>query len=205
MQVSLDNIGKKFIGNQWIFRNLNFHIKPTDRVAFTGHNGSGKSTLVQIIAGSSLPSEGKVIYSNPIKEIKVEEAIPEISYAAPYIELIEEYTLKEFLKFHFQFKKLNRVSNLRELIEVMYLNGHENKLIKFFSSGMKQRLKLAITFYSKSELILLDEPTTNLDSTGTKWYIDQIKQISSEIPIIIASNQEFEYEFCNKVLNVSKD
>lgn len=203
MQVSLDNIGKKFISNQWIFRNLNLTISPTDRIVFTGHNGSGKSTLLQIIAGTVLPSEGQVIYQNDGKTLTQDQAIPIISYAAPYIELIEEFTLLELLNFHFKFKKLKGLGSIKELIERMYLTGHENKLVKYFSSGMKQRLKLALAFYSASELILLDEPTTNLDDRGSSWYLEQIQFVNSNTPIIIASNQKSEYEFCNEILRVS--
>ena len=203
MQIWLNGIGKKFSSRQWVFRHLDLHIDVADRLALVGSNGSGKSTLLRLIAGHGQPSEGTITYKCG-HVLDSQAAIHQINFAAPYIELIEEFTLVEFLRFHYSFKQLVRIESYRDLIEVVYLTGHEHKLIKNFSSGMKQRLKLALAFYSGAELILLDEPTTNLDAKGTAWYHEQVAMINKAYPMVIASNQPHEYDFCNKILEVSK-
>lgn len=199
MNITLDNIGKRYASKHWVFKDLNDSFLAGDRVAITGGNGSGKSTLLQTIGGIINPSKGQVIYGKKDNTIDKESAFQRINFTAPYLDVIDEFSVQELLEFHFKFRKLRTLKNSAELLEILYLKGHESKLVKNLSSGMRQRLKLGLVIHSASDVILLDEPTTNLDEKGIEWYHNQISTVPTEVTIIIASNQKQEYSFCDKI------
>lgn len=199
MTIELQNIGKKF-NKDWIFRNLNYEFKSANSYAVTGHNGSGKSTLLQIISGFVLPTEGLVVSS----EYEHNSLYQQIAIAAPYLELVEEMTAMEFLQFHQQFKSFIGNISLPQILEEVQLSNAADKQIRYFSSGMKQRLKLAQAFFSDSQILLLDEPTSNLDKQGINLYLQLIKQYTNDRLVIICSNDEAEYSFCNQKLEITK-
>jgi len=200
-RILLDQAGKKF-RREWIFHDLEYQFELGNSYAITGPNGSGKSTLLQSISGVLPLSKGKLTYQNNNTEIPIELIYKEIIFVAPYMDLIEEFTLQEFLKFHFAFKPLRKDVTLDSILEMLFLTDSKSKEIKFFSSGMRQRLKLGLAFFSEVPVILLDEPTTNLDQKGVLWYHEHIQQILQERLVIIASNQAHEYNFCGNELNI---
>jgi ABC-type multidrug transport system ATPase subunit len=202
MQITLNKIGKKF-QHEWIFKNFNYEFFTGHSYAIIGPNGSGKSTLLQIVSGLMLPSEGQVLYYKNKKLIDSDYTFRLIDISAPYQELVEEFTLTEFLQFHFKFKSLKNGLDQKDLISLMHLEKSSHKYIKNFSSGMKQRLKLALAFFSDSPVMLLDEPTSNLDEHGINWYMQNIKANISDKLILISSNQPMEYSFCDKIININ--
>ncbi|UII27254.1 ATP-binding cassette domain-containing protein [Fulvivirga maritima] len=194
MQISVEKLGKRYI-NEWIFKDFNYTFEQGKGYALTGHNGSGKSTLLTILSGYHLPSTGKIIYQAGDKIIPAEQAFASFTVATPYMELIEGFSLAEHLDFHFKFRDIQKGISPQEVMEVALLEKSANKYVQNFSSGMKQRLKLALAFYTKSDYILLDEPTSNLDAQGIAWYQEEMKKvISTERSVIIASNQPEEYK-----------
>lgn len=201
MQISLQNIGKKF-RSEWIFRNVNLEFVSGNSYTFVGPNGSGKSTLLQVLAGVTPKTEGEIVYQKEGKSIEVDDIYKEIVIAAPYLELIEEFTLLESIEFHQKFKKFKDNIAPKQLIELLNLKQHTDKTVKNFSSGMKQRLKLGLAFYSISDIILLDEPTSNLDAQGSEWYLSQIEQHTQGRLLIICSNQPQEYAFCKNIVDI---
>lgn len=201
MEVHLSDLGKKF-NREWLFKNISYTFNSGESYALTGPNGSGKSTLLQIIGGNQLCSAGKINYSLAEKVLEPEEVYQHLVISAPYLELIEEFTLQESLEFHFRFKKLRSGFSIDDLIALADFKHARKKYVKNFSSGMKQRLKLLLTFYSEASLILLDEPTTNLDEQGIFWYLEQAKQRQNTL-MIVASNQEKEYSFCQHIFSLS--
>lgn len=201
MEVLLQNISKRF-QYEWIFKNLDIHIPSGSHWAITGSNGSGKSTLLKCISGIQPLTEGKIRYQHHGADIAAEEVYSHLVISAPYLELPEEFTLNEFLKFHFSFKQAKPTLSLQQMVETMYLNGQEHKPISQFSSGMKQRLKLGICFFSQASLILLDEPTSNLDERGVNWYLYLIQHFSQNATIFVCSNDQREYEFCNSRIEI---
>lgn len=186
------NIGKKF-GKNWIFRSQNFTLETETSVAITGKNGSGKSTLLQIMAGFLTPSEGEV----EIDGIKIDEGEHSAVFVGPYTEIIEEFTLKEFLEFHSTFKK--NTCSIEEMAESASLPL--SKPINDFSTGMKQRAKLITSFFFENDIIYMDEPTSNLDVEGFEWWKNQLLKLKKQL-IIIASNDLQEIELCQKRLNL---
>lgn len=203
MQVVLEHIGKKF-NRQWIFRDLNYSFESGSATAITGNNGSGKSTLLQVIFGYQTHSSGKVKYLFNQQELDDETLVGKVSFAAPYLELPEEFTLSEMLKFHTKLMPLRSGYTTEQVIADCGLNGHENKYLRHFSSGMRQRVKLALALFSDTPLLLLDEPCSNLDEHGIAWYRERMLQRQTGRTVIIASNQTFEYDFCDATIAVTK-
>ena len=197
MKIVLENIGKRF-NKEWIFRNVSYEFSETNKYSILGTNGSGKSTLLQIIAGSLTQTEGNI--SSPFLPIS---SSPLLSYAAPYLELAEEMTWREAIKFHSKFKKFVNSFEEEKIIELSGLKSSAEKEIRNFSSGMKQRAKLSLAILSDDPLLLLDEPATNLDENAVKWYQNLISEFAKEKLVIVCSNyNKEEYSFCGKELTL---
>jgi ABC-type multidrug transport system ATPase subunit len=201
MQISVKGLGKKY-QREWIFRNLTEDFSSDTTYAITGHNGSGKSTLIQLMTSYFPPTEGEIAYTLNSKSIPVEAYYKHFDIITPYLEIIEEFTLKEFLSFHFKFKELKSGYSLSDFVEKVYLENDVNKLVKNFSSGMKQRLKLGLAFFSQCSVCFLDEPTSNLDEQGVNWYLEHVREIAKHKLLVISSNQTYEYDFCEKVIHI---
>ena len=202
MQINLSKLGKRY-NYEWIFRNLTYTLESGTSYAILGHNGSGKSTLLTVVAGYNLHSEGTITYEHNGHVIPAEQAYRQLSLTAPYLELVEEFTLREMLDFHIRFKPLRDKLTTHQLIERIGLQKASSKFVKDFSSGMKQRLKLGLAIYSDTPLLLLDEPTTNLDQEGVAWYQEHVDQNRAGRLIIVGSNILHEYSFCEHHLRIT--
>lgn len=191
MEIDLLNIGKRF-GKEWIFKNLSYKIDSGSKLAIVGSNGSGKSTLLKVIGTYTIPSQGHIAFFEGEKQIANDEVQLRIAFAAPYQHLIEELTIAELFQFHSTFRKPKML--LDEMPEL--INLPSTKPIMDFSSGMKQRVRLALAFLFESDLILLDEPSSNLDRAGIAWYQQLLENYTFNRTIIVASNVEEEYAQC---------
>jgi len=201
MNISLNNVGRRF-NKEWIFRNLSAEFSSGNSYAILGPNGSGKSTLLSVLTGSLSPSEGAISFSDT-KDIPVENIYKYISLAAPYLELVETFTLMEIIDFHFKFKNFAQGLDAKKLIGILGLEKATNKEIKYFSSGMKQRTKLALACCTDTPILFLDEPTSNLDVQGISWYRELIENFGKGRLTIIGSNQIQEYDFCTNQIQIS--
>lgn len=200
MQIILEKISKKY-KHDIIFRELSLVINKGDKLGISGPNGSGKSTLLKIISGQTSPSKGIRIFKNDADQLLDEELVfSKFSYAAPYIELIEEFTLPELLKFYSGFRKCYLLS-LDELAEISGI-AYKNRYIKDFSSGMKQRVKILLALCFESEVVMLDEPSTNLDTEGITWTKAMINNYLFDRTLIIASNELNDFTSTQKVLDI---
>jgi ABC-type multidrug transport system ATPase subunit len=202
MKITIQNIGRRF-NRDWIFRNIDYTFTSGETYAILGPNGSGKSTLLQVLNGSLAPSAGNISYLLDNKPVEAEAIFKELSLAAPYLELIEEFTLDEMTDFHFKFKPYRQGMDKEALVRLLNMEDARHKLIRYFSSGMKQRLKLALAFCSDTPMLMLDEPTSNLDAQGVNWYLSLVEQFAADRLTIICSNQQYEYGFCRHHLNIS--
>ena len=202
LSIQLNNLGKKF-NKEWIFKDLTYTINAGDKVVILGGNGSGKSTLLQVISGFITENEGSVIYRSNDKIIAVDKIKNFISFASPYIQLVEDFTLTEMIDHTKIFKPFVKDLSTEQIIELLDLTKARNKLIKQFSSGMKQRLKLGVAILCDTPLLLLDEPVSNLDTKAIEWYKELIKTYSQNRTVIVASNAiQDEFFICDKQLNV---
>jgi len=205
MTISLSDAGKRF-NRDWIFRHFNYNFISGNSYAIVGPNGSGKSTLLQVISGAVGLSEGKLVFSRESSVVSggadAERVYQYISIAAPYLEVIEEMTVLEFLEFHQHFKPLLPDVFIKEIISVVGLETAAHKQIRYYSSGMKQRVKLAQAIFSDVPVVLLDEPCTNLDSAGIALYQNLIERYAKNRLVIVSSNDEVEYGFCKERINM---
>lgn len=202
MQLIIEGLSKKYPKNK-LFENLNHTFETNNTYAITGENGSGKSTFIKIIAGVIAPSKGKVSFIENGKTVEKENIYQLLGITAPYLNLIEEYTLKEHLDFHAKFKASLFGKDVLNEIENANLNHSLNKPIAEFSSGMQQRLKLILCCSFEAKVLLLDEPTSHLDSKGIEWYKDLLHRTSNERITLIASNNPTEYnDFAKKIVNI---
>ena len=201
MLIQLSDAGKKF-NREWIFQSLNYRFDKGKKYALTGPNGSGKSTLLQVLAGSMNLSQGNITWSIHDQAVETDHIFKHLSIAAPYLELIEEMTATEFLVFHSSFKPfLNNIS-IPDILRIIGLEKAAQKQIRYYSSGMKQRIKLAQAIFSDCPLLLLDEPCTNLDEYGYSLYHQLIDQYANGKTIIVSSNDVNEYKFCTEKIYV---
>ncbi len=201
MIIKAENAGKRF-NRDWIFRKLTCTFSNGNAYAITGPNGSGKSTLLQSIAANMNVNEGKIEWFYENKMIDAETVFSQVSLCAPYLEVIEEMSATEFLLFHASFKPLISSVTVDEIIKIVQLENAAHKQIRFYSSGMKQRIKLAQAIFSDVPVLLLDEPCTNLDAAGYSLYHSLIENYCSNKLIIVSSNDVNEYSFCNNRLNI---
>ena len=203
MQIVLEGVGKKF-QREWIFQEVTFTFEENRTYALTGPNGSGKSTLLMLLSALVLPSRGTLSYQQAQRVVSHEMVYRHLTLAAPYQELIEEFTLREMLEFHFELKKPANSLSVGAIAQKLRLEKAYDKYVYQFSSGMKQRLKLGLALYSDSQLVLLDEPCTNLDAENTQWYRQEIQEVLGQRLIVIASNQRHEYDFCEETVDVMR-
>src|SRR6478735_9114954 len=196
MKISLSEAGKRF-NRDWIFRKFNYSFESGNAYAITGANGSGKSTLLQVIGGAMSLSSGSIDFHVNNKVIDPDLAFRQVSMAAPYMELIEEMTAIEFLEFHSKFKPFLPGKNVTGILHEVQLATAINKQIRYYSSGMKQRVKLAQAIFSDTPCILLDEPCTNLDIDGINLYKQLVEAYTRDRMMIVSSNDIQEYGFCN--------
>ncbi|HEY4110030.1 ABC transporter ATP-binding protein [Puia sp.] len=200
MKITLIDAGKRF-NREWIFRHFNYQFSTSHSYAITGPNGSGKSTLLQCIAGSTGVSEGAVGYAGSA-EIAPDLAYRHLSLCAPYLDLVEEMTVTEFLDFHGSFKPFVPGLSVAGIIERMGLEAAAGKQIRFYSSGMKQRVRLAQALFSDVPVVLLDEPCTNLDADGIGLYRQLMGEYGAGRMLIVSSNDLQEYDFCEERINI---
>jgi ABC-type multidrug transport system ATPase subunit len=204
LKIQLNNIGKRY-NSEWIFRKVDHELTSDNNYAILGANGSGKSTLLQVIAGNLIPSEGEIELKVQSLKVGEEDRYRYLSFASPYLELFEEFTLIESIELQSKFKPFYEGLTTQQIVELTQLEKSKGKQLKYYSSGMKQRVRLALAILSDTPLLLLDEPASNLDKNAIDWYQKLIEQYSKNRLIIVASNQqEQEYSFCNKQLSVEE-
>ena len=191
MLVYITKAGKKF-GHKWVFKNLDALIEPANLCSITGKNGSGKSTLLLMVAGYITPSAGTLHWTLNRQTVPQDKLFNHLTISSPYLELIEDFTLLELIRFHKKFKAFLQDMSDDDLIGLSGLSASKDKQIRQFSSGMKQRVKLLLAIVSKSDLLLLDEPCSNLDADGVQWYQQLLHDFSPNRSIVIASNHKDE-------------
>jgi ABC-type multidrug transport system ATPase subunit len=203
IKIEMNNAGRKF-NNDWIFKGITQQFIQGNCYGITGNNGSGKSTLLQVLSSQLLLSEGTCNYIVNDVEYDSNYWHTHYSFASPYLQLFEEYSLIELLTFHNSVKPFYTQLSITQIIDNLNLTKQRNKALRYYSSGMKQRVKLALALYSNTPLVLLDEPTSNLDAPNILWFKEQLKLYSTNRIVVIASNSiESELFMCNTIININ--
>lgn len=201
MTITLTDAGKRFRFD-WIFRGLTQVFSAGERHALLGPNGSGKSTLMKVLSGHLSLSKGKIRFEDAGKALDPDVVYQKISFAAPYIELIEELTLEEAIRFHTRLRPLLPGLTPDRFYALLDLPRARTKELRYFSSGMKQRVKLGLAICTDSPVLLLDEPTTNLDVNAIAWFKDLLAEHAGNRLLVIASNDPGDLELCTQQLNI---
>lgn len=202
MEIRLNNIAKHF-GREVVFQNVDLTLASGSRTAILGANGSGKSTLLQVIAGAIIPTHGTIEHRLGAKLVPQEEVYRWVAIASPYLGLYEDLSLRQTIDFHARFKPLRAGLGVKEVARIAYLENALEKPVLHFSSGMKQRLKLALAILSDTPLLLLDEPASNLDADAVAWYRSLLSEHMADRTLLVASNsQAAEHELCTSVMEM---
>ncbi len=202
-KLTLDNIAKRF-GRRVLFRKLTCEVEGGRVLAITGANGSGKSTLLKIIAGVMTPSKGAVGLEVAGQQISTDDRPLQVGYVAPYLNVYDGFSARENLEFISKVRQLSKTTEeIDALITQVTLKGRENDLVQNYSSGMKQRVKFAAAMLTTPDVLILDEPSTNLDAPG----IEMVKRVIQSQRdrngvVILASNSKEEVAWCDEALSV---
>jgi ABC-type multidrug transport system ATPase subunit len=193
----------KSFGRRLVFKDVNFSFQQPGAYGIAGCNGSGKSTLIKIIAGIISPTKGKVEHSFNEKIILPEDLHKYIGFVAPYLVLYDEFSAEENLRY---FAEIRGIEYTKEKIDGLFkrfsLYERRHDLVKGYSSGMKQRLKYIFAFMHSPQIVLLDEPVSNLDSSGKEIVYDMIKELSVTTIVVIASNEESDLTHCKEIIYI---
>lgn len=202
MQIELKSVSKVFVNNR-VLSDISYVFKSGESHAILGPNGSGKSTLLGVVSGMILPTSGEVIYSNNVKLVSPELFYNHFTISAPYLSFINDFSLLEIIDLHFKLKGSYFSANPVEFAEkCMFSKNQYNRMYKHLSSGMQQRLKIGLAILTKGDVLLLDEPYSNLDVKGKSWCKDLLASYLNNRTLLIASNDPEEYEICNNTLTL---
>jgi heme exporter protein A len=195
----------KVFGRRLIFNNINFKFENNGIFGISGPNGSGKSTLIKIIAGITSPSSGMIIHNSNEKTVIPEKYHNHIGFVSPYLVLYDEFSAWENLNYFAEIRNVPFDSaKVNYLLERFLLLNRKDDFVKTYSSGMKQRLKFIFALMHSPQLLLLDEPTSNLDTEGKEKVYSLLRKEAESAIIIIASNEESDLEFCSNLIQLEK-
>ncbi|OPZ63763.1 MAG: putative ABC transporter ATP-binding protein YxlF [Firmicutes bacterium ADurb.Bin506] len=188
-ELSLDQVSRTF-GSRRALKPLTASVSTGQVMVVTGPNGSGKSTLLKIVARLMRPTSGRVTWRSDGKELGIEASRTLLGMVSPDLTLYDELTAIENLAFFSRVRGVagTRASSERILAE-LGLAGRGDDLVGAFSSGMKQRLKFAFALMHRPRLLLLDEPTSNLDEQGVLMVRGLIEAARNDTCIVIATNE----------------
>ncbi len=204
MRITLGGVAKQF-SREKVFTGVDHVFEAGSRTALLGPNGSGKSTLLQVVAGALVPTKGIVEHALGGKPLDQDRVYREVSIAAPYLDLYEDLSLREALATHARFKPFLPGNTVEDVARTAYLEPHLEKPVSNFSSGMKQRLKLALAILSDTPLLLLDEPATNLDAEGIAWFRVLLMRNVEGRTLLVASNRQAEETFgCESSVEIAR-
>jgi heme exporter protein A len=200
--VQIENLVKYF-GRRLVFSEMNFSFSSGSIYGVSGPNGSGKSTLVKIISNIISPTRGKVIHKLDNQNITQENLHNHIGFVSPYLFLYDEFSAEENL-IHFSNIRGIKFEKDRSDILLNKLNLFDRKddLVRGYSSGMKQRLKFIFALLHHPQLVILDEPTSNLDNDGKEKVYELIKEEAKSNLVIIASNEDSDLQLCKETINI---
>ncbi len=202
MTITISNVGKRY-DVDWVFRKVHLRLEQGRSYALLGPNGSGKTTMLHLISGWITPTEGHVQFQYDGRALPAERWYEVVSFTAPYVELIDEFCVSEMVHYHCRMHPRGRGLSVQTLLAIAELEKQKGMLLRSLSSGMKQRLKIALGVLLPTPVLLLDEPTANLDAAGIAWYRQLMEQYSADRLVVVASNQSQDYSFCTDLIHVT--
>lgn len=205
MKIQAKNVSKSFGAKRVVFAEISFTVESGSITGIVGKNGSGKSTLAKIIAQVIEPSSGVIEFVRDGVVLSKSNSTELIGFAAPYLQLYEEFTIWEHITIDASLRGLKtNEQEAEELLNHFELWARRNEQIKNFSSGLKQRVKLIIAALHQLPILILDEPTTNLDEVGIKQVHTLIQnKKNQEAIILLATNEKSDIALCDSIIDVT--
>lgn len=201
-KIVLDDCGKSFL-DHWVFRHRSLTMESGEQIALLGPNGSGKSTFMLLAAGYLQPTEGSVTYLLNNQHVVQNQVGAHIGMCLPNMETFDDFTLEQLLTLHTSMRSMLCTSNVAALASLLQFSKSEmNRQIRFFSNGMRQRLKLGLALLTDSSAVLLDEPLTNMDEQGKSLYYGWLDTYLGTRLLLVASNRSDEYLNCTRFIQV---
>lgn len=195
-------IGQKF-NQRTIFKNISFEIESGQSIVLTGPNGSGKTTLLRIICHLIQPSEGAVKFWHDSQGVERDGLYPHIGLVGPYLQLYNQLTALENYTFFSRIRGLEiDFPYFKELMSGMGLQGRELDELRTYSSGMLQRIKYVMALIHQPEILILDEPTANLDEKGVERVYQIMDSQKRDKILIMATNEPGEIRFGEKQIRL---
>lgn len=202
ISVEISNVSKRY-QDIWIIKNMTLDIPAGKCIGISGINGSGKSTLLKMISGFLSPSKGEIKYASKNGLIPRDMWYQYLSMAGPYTDVIHDFSLSEMFHFHKQFKPMKKDLNYELFFDLLQLDIKENKTLSKYSSGMKQKVQLALALLSDTPLLLLDEPTSFLDEKNKAWFYELLGKEKSDKTVVVASNEADDFVYCEDVIQLN--
>ncbi|MEC7653541.1 MAG: ATP-binding cassette domain-containing protein [Bacteroidota bacterium] len=196
LSVNWNNLGKRF-GLKWVFRNLQGEIPEGSHVVIKGNNGSGKSTFGKLLVGATDATDGEIVWACGGEQIEIDDIPQRIAWSSPFMEVPEEMKISEVIDFHSNFREGWSPNSFIDLLNNSGLKSHSEAQIKALSSGQKQRLRLILAIGTKADLVVLDEPCSNLDSSGIQWYGEELQKLVGKTTVVVCSNNRPEEHLGN--------
>lgn len=187
---------------RWVLKDISCDFSSGKVWGISGNNGSGKSTLIKILSGYLSPSGGSVTYRAGDDDVRGDKVYQYMSLVAPYTDIVNEFTLNEMFDFHKKFKPMRENLTFREFEELIHLTGHNDKPLSHFSSGMKQKINLALALLSDTPFLLLDEPSSFLDEYARQWFAGLLRAHWEGRVVVIASNDPTDLSLCSEIIRL---
>lgn len=203
IKLTVEGLAKRF-GHRLLFKGLSCTVQGGEALAITGANGSGKSTLMRIVAGVMSPTKGQVSLAVEDRAVEPEERPLLTGFVSPYLNVYDGFTARENLTFIAKARRMKDASErIEKLLAFVTLEGRANDMVGTFSSGMKQRVKFAAALLAEPPVLLLDEPSTNLDEAGIAM-VRRIIQVQKEKEriLLLATNNPDEVAWCSKSIRI---
>jgi ABC-type multidrug transport system ATPase subunit len=202
VELIIHELSKKF-GNQLLFSNFSQTFKTGECIAITGTNGSGKSTFLQILSGYTQPGSGEIVLLENGKKINKGEYYKKMAFAAPYLDLPGELSIREVFLLHQSLGMIKSEIGETEMLQMANAIFYADRPMKYFSSGMLQRTKLTLAFSSSGAILFLDEPLSNLDILASNWFIKELSnQIKNRLVFIASNHVDGEIALATRKINL---
>lgn len=187
--IAVDGVGKRH-GRVWVLRKVSLTLEPGDTLAILGANGSGKSSLLRLMCGFDRPSEGAVTWRTGTQALDAMQVPMNIAYCAPDQALLADLTVGEHIQLHQKLRPALPESDVHTVLELSLLAAKGHVRVRDLSSGMRQRLALALAFSTDCAALFLDEPTSHLDRAGKSWYAELVSSWQKGRSLVVASNHD---------------
>ena len=201
MRISLQHVSKRY-DLTYILKGVQAEFEGPGYYGIQGRNGSGKSTLLKAISGVIDFSEGSIAFFDGDQPLPQKVWREELIFSAPYILLTQDFCLREMLAFYMEFREFSAPLAYKDFLDVLEWKDPKDKMIKHFSSGMQQRVNLALAILTKSRILLLDEPSSYLDTHAKAWFHRLLAHEAEQKLVIIASNDEGDFQEAQQLFQI---